>query len=932
MTTRIKLRRDTAANWTANNPILAAGEPGLETDTGKTKYGDGNTAWITLGYATGGITAREQIGYFMTHGTVPNDANFDWWFEGVETDTAGNAYYVGGYDDNNEDDEWGRVVKVNSLGEVQWQKDLTWADGWEGSAISAAYNTATNQLVVVARMYDNDDEDDLGAAVITMNAETGSIVGDPIYISDDVESDGSYASAIDPSDIILDNDGNPIVVGHIDGAISTYALTTTSVGVYNSIFVDPAAFTDKTPFPYNSWYITGTNISYEVDIVGVNYYENQPATGVASTGTGTTFTIDSDGLGGYTVTTVLVAGSGYFIGNKIVILGTNLGGATPDNDATVTITNTDSSGVVSATVNGTSTGTAQFVGVSGTNIVSGSNATFTAQWRLNSDRQVYFPNNPTKFGASTYQSGSGFAVGDTLYLNPDQYGGSTSATITVTSIGGSGEIDNFTFTGTFNTSTIKLTVGGGGTDFSTTGSWTAHNRSTEAFIWTQGWAKKFGENEFDKVNAVAKDSEGNIYLACTSYDETFDAGNGFGYGYPMPMLVKLNSAGSKQWAKRFAIVPVPWSDGGYTGIAVDSNDDIIVAESNLITKVDSDGAVLWQKSIGLDEMGLPMWNVCVDTDSDDNIYLATEYYPNDGNQDNFLIIKFDSDGDVLWQREAGTVHDEDAQWDNGSQILSVTNDRVNIAGSFAVGEGDSVALAMSFPTDGSGAASNNKGGFILNTVDVVVTATTATVYNYASLIIAPAQVTLTTATTFTASTSTTTNASIGIRTGDVDGRIENLYSVSFEDGTVQTTAYTGGLTRVQNRVYNTNDLYLTLQDANKLIRCDSDGWNDSQEIYIPHNDDVPFPIGTQIHFVKERGINRFFFWPWADIGDEDDMRILPSSPAEGMEGNVFNTDEGWSVRHPDYDSIPARVTITKTDTNTWLLECSSTGHIMDWNY
>jgi hypothetical protein len=929
MTTRIKLRRDTAANWTENNPILAAGEPGLETNTGKTKYGDGTTAWNSLGYATGGITAREQIGYFMTHGTVPNDANIDWWFEGVETDTAGNAYYVGGYDDNNGDDSWAQVVKVNSLGEVQWQKDLTWADGWEGNAISAAYNTATNQLVVVAQMYDDDDNNDLGAAVITMNAETGAIVGNPTYISDDVVSDGSYADAIDPSDIILDNNGNPIVVGQIEGVISTYALTTTKVGVYNSIFVNPAVFTDKTPFPYNDWYITGTNITNEADIVDVNYYENQPATGIASTGTGATFTITADGAGGYVIDTISNGGSNYQVNNKILILGSNLGGVNSVNDLTITVNGVSSGAIITAGGNATSVGTSTNTAVSGTNIVSGSNATFTAQWRLTNDRQVYFPNNPTKFGASIYQSGSGFAVGDTLYLNPDQYGGSTSATIAVTSVGGSGEISDFTFTGTFSTSSIKLTVGTG-VDFSTTGSWTARNRSTEAFIWTQDWAKKFGENEFDKVNAVAKDSEGNIYLACSSYDDTVD--NGFGYGFPMPMLVKLNSSGSKQWAKRFAIVEVPWTDGGYSGIAVDSNDDIIVSESNLITKIDSDGAVLWQRGIGFNEMGLPMWNTCVDIDSDDNIYLASEYNPSMGNDDNFLIIKFDSDGDVLWQREAGTVNEESAQWDNGFQILSVANDRVNIAGSFNVDEGDSIALAMSFPTDGSGADSNSKGGFILNTVDVFVTATTATVYDYTSLIVSSVQVTLTTATTIIASTSTTTNASIGIRTGDVDGRIENLYSLSFEDGTVQTTAYTGALIREENRVNDTNDFYPNLSHANKFVRWDASGWNDTVEVYVPHNDDVPFPIGTQIHFIKERGINRFFFWPWADIGNDNDICIMPSSPAEGMENDVFDTDEGWSVRVYNGDRIPARVTITKTDTNTWLLECSSTSHIMDWNY
>lgn len=49
----IKLRRDTAANWTTNSTVvLAAGEMGVETDTLKTKIGDGVTAWSALSYAT----------------------------------------------------------------------------------------------------------------------------------------------------------------------------------------------------------------------------------------------------------------------------------------------------------------------------------------------------------------------------------------------------------------------------------------------------------------------------------------------------------------------------------------------------------------------------------------------------------------------------------------------------------------------------------------------------------------------------------------------------------------------------------------------------------------------------------------------------------------------------------------------------------------
>lgn len=48
---RIKLRRDTAANWTAANPVLLAGEIGYETDTKQAKIGNGSSAWSALEYA-----------------------------------------------------------------------------------------------------------------------------------------------------------------------------------------------------------------------------------------------------------------------------------------------------------------------------------------------------------------------------------------------------------------------------------------------------------------------------------------------------------------------------------------------------------------------------------------------------------------------------------------------------------------------------------------------------------------------------------------------------------------------------------------------------------------------------------------------------------------------------------------------------------------
>lgn len=60
---QFQFRRDTAANWTSNNPTLLSGEMGIETDTSKFKIGDGSTAWISLGYGgLAGPTGATGVG------------------------------------------------------------------------------------------------------------------------------------------------------------------------------------------------------------------------------------------------------------------------------------------------------------------------------------------------------------------------------------------------------------------------------------------------------------------------------------------------------------------------------------------------------------------------------------------------------------------------------------------------------------------------------------------------------------------------------------------------------------------------------------------------------------------------------------------------------------------------------------------------------
>ena len=78
---RVQNGSDTAENWSTNNPLLLAGEIGIETDTKLYKFGDGVTAWNDLDYAgtdaaqvQGLIDAAEDNFYAVTAEGEETDA------------------------------------------------------------------------------------------------------------------------------------------------------------------------------------------------------------------------------------------------------------------------------------------------------------------------------------------------------------------------------------------------------------------------------------------------------------------------------------------------------------------------------------------------------------------------------------------------------------------------------------------------------------------------------------------------------------------------------------------------------------------------------------------------------------------------------------------------------------------------------------------
>ena len=74
MPTKIQLRRDAAADWTSNNPTLAAGEFGWESDTNRFKIGTGSANWTSLEYAD---TLKSLGDMTITGSTISAPSNGD---------------------------------------------------------------------------------------------------------------------------------------------------------------------------------------------------------------------------------------------------------------------------------------------------------------------------------------------------------------------------------------------------------------------------------------------------------------------------------------------------------------------------------------------------------------------------------------------------------------------------------------------------------------------------------------------------------------------------------------------------------------------------------------------------------------------------------------------------------------------------------------
>jgi hypothetical protein len=262
MTTRIKLRRDTAINWTTTNPILAAGEPGLESDTGKIKYGDGVSRWNALEH-TGG-DALSDVGSITIQ-----TGDSDRWFvrlrredESTYMDGSGLTAQSTCYDSEgnvialigvNLDDDGAAIFKFDSAGELIWKKSLGEIDDSRRVTSNIIVDSDDN-IIFALREYSNSET----PVIVKMNGATGSII-----FSNTLD----FGWSADVTAIAIDSDSNIIIGGDFFYNIDDYdpafvaKLNPTATSVTWQKSLENSVLENS--------YITGLEVDFNDDIVVV---------------------------------------------------------------------------------------------------------------------------------------------------------------------------------------------------------------------------------------------------------------------------------------------------------------------------------------------------------------------------------------------------------------------------------------------------------------------------------------------------------------------------------------------------------------------------------------------------------------------------------------------------------------------------------------
>ena len=173
------------------------------------------------------------------------------------------------------------------------------------------------------------------------------------------------------------------------------------------------------------------------------------------------------------------------------------------------------------------------------------------------------------------------------------------------------------------------------------------------------WDSTYGENA-TIASGAAVGPDGHIYVSAHF--------GGVNTGDPAHLesrLLKFDSSGNLIWARAWGGIGepgVPGFDQSH-GVATSADGVFMVGETNnffandaYLVKFDFDGNLLWQRDWGVDGVQAPFTGLTVafgvTTDAEGNAYF-TGNTSDSGHSKNIVLVKFSGTGDLLWSKVGG---------------------------------------------------------------------------------------------------------------------------------------------------------------------------------------------------------------------------------------------------------------------------------------
>ena len=681
-------------NVTVSTATLTFGDAELAQQVAQSapyEYVFGNDGTLTIPNDGDVKLTQTQVGWFSIFGPA-NNSNDDIWIRANCVDPDSGDVYVVGQEDY---DNRGFVARYNSQGQIQWSIRLYDDDDGNNTRCNAVkIHPTTGNVVVLCEYFGNQT----GVLIVQIDPDTARVESSVGF------RDFGVDDGVNAYDLAFLSGSDVVVVGRKYDEWKATPITPDPISSTTGVI---RTATSSLPTGIDpDWRISGTGLEGRVQF-GVDQYYG--LTGTVREGSGAQFQVVSTGGGdpyASALATVPNKGSNYLVGHKIKILGTDLGGVTPANDAIITVTEVGEGGSIEAvTVSGTAgpTYTINSItdslisrsylimydsntgwtsadlsgytltgpgGYSGT-VTGASQDQGGGQWHIpvspNIDQELgnyVFTSNDeggtyNSLTGTNYNVGSGYAVsvvlssGSNLYeemanLIGDPTGGSNYVagdviTIPGTSLDGAAPTNDLTVT--------VVTVDGGGaitgTTFSGTRQTTVTKISIDAAVDFSGEGSWSFQQPLGGEAFVVRGSAGEFDLAWT----------------------KVLSAGGEWDTERYLSVAVDGSDNIYAagemiGRNGASGGDLDSYWCAVVSKFSSDGTHLWTKTLNDELNDCYAKSVAVQGNS----IIVTHENNSSGTT---VVTKLDGTGTIKWQRRTYTGDDSSAAVDTNGDVYVI---------------------------------------------------------------------------------------------------------------------------------------------------------------------------------------------------------------------------------------------------------------------